>query len=82
MNMTRQEFFATIFAAVLGKKYWTQLKAWLKPKPLYDPTLIALIRKAFPKLLAIELCKIQPMSAPTGLLFAWSGRAIPPKNLL
>ena len=36
----------------------------------YDPILISLVRRAMPNLLAYDLVGVQPMSAPTGLIFA------------
>ena len=36
----------------------------------WDPILISLIRRAMPNLLAYDICGVQPMSGPTGLIFA------------
>ena len=36
----------------------------------YDPVLISLVRRAMPNLMAYDLCGVQPMTAPTGLIFA------------
>ena len=36
----------------------------------YDPVLISLVRRAMPNLMAYDLAGVQPMSAPTGLIFA------------
>jgi len=36
----------------------------------YDPVLIAMIRRLYPNLIAFDLCGVQPMNAPTGLIFA------------
>jgi len=36
----------------------------------YDPVLISLVRRAMPNLMAYEICGVQPMTAPTGLIFA------------
>jgi len=36
----------------------------------YDPVLISLVRRAMPNLLAYDICGVQPMTAPTGLIFA------------
>jgi hypothetical protein len=36
----------------------------------YDPVLISLIRRALPNLIAFDVCGVQPMNAPTGLIFA------------
>ena len=36
----------------------------------YDPILISLIRRAMPNLVAYDVCGVQPMTGPTGLIFA------------
>jgi len=36
----------------------------------YDPVIISLIRRAMPNLMAYDICGVQPMTAPTGLIFA------------
>jgi len=36
----------------------------------WDPVLIALVRRAMPNLMAYDICGVQPMSGPTGLIFA------------
>lgn len=35
----------------------------------WDPIQIALVRKSMPRLIAHDICGVQPMSAPTGLVF-------------
>ena len=36
----------------------------------FDPVMISLIRRAMPNLVAYDICGVQPMSGPTGLIFA------------
>ena len=36
----------------------------------FDPVLISLIRRSMPNLIAYDLCGVQPMNGPTGLIFA------------
>ena len=36
----------------------------------YDPVLISLIRRSMPNLMAYDICGVQPMTGPTGLIFA------------
>jgi hypothetical protein len=36
----------------------------------YDPILISLVRRAMPNLIAYDICGVQPMTGPTGLIFA------------
>jgi len=36
----------------------------------WDPILISLVRRAMPKLIAYDVAGVQPMSGPTGLIFA------------
>lgn len=40
----------------------------------YDPVLISLVRRAMPNLVAFDVCGVQAMSAPTGLIFAMKSR--------
>ena len=35
-----------------------------------DPVLISLVRRSMPNLIAYDVCGVQPMSGPTGLIFA------------
>jgi len=41
----------------------TNVDAW-------DPILMSLVRRAMPHLIAYDVCGVQPMSGPTGLIFA------------
>jgi hypothetical protein len=36
----------------------------------YDPILIGLVRRSMPNLMAYDICGVQPMTGPTGLIFA------------
>jgi len=40
----------------------------------FDPVLISLIRRSMPNLMAYDLCGVQPMNGPTGLIFAMRSR--------
>lgn len=40
----------------------------------YDPILISLVRRAMPNLIAYDICGVQPMSGPSGLIFAMRSR--------
>lgn len=40
----------------------------------WDPVLISLVRRAMPNLIAYDLCGVQPMTGPTGLVFAMKSR--------
>ena len=40
----------------------------------WNPVLIALVRRAMPNLMAYDICGVQPMSGPTGLIFAMKSR--------
>ncbi len=44
--------------------------AGASPVAGFDPVLISLIRRAMPNLVAYDLAGVQPMSGPTGLIFA------------
>jgi len=40
----------------------------------FDPILISLVRRAMPNLMAYDLAGVQPMTGPTGLIFAMKSR--------
>ena len=40
----------------------------------FDPVLISLIRRSMPKLIAYDIAGVQPMTGPTGLIFAMRSR--------
>jgi hypothetical protein len=40
----------------------------------YDPILISLVRRAMPNLIAYDVAGVQPMSGPTGLIFAMKSK--------
>ena len=40
----------------------------------WDPILISLVRRAMPSLIAYDVCGVQPMTGPTGLIFAMKAR--------
>jgi len=40
----------------------------------FDPVLISLVRRSMPNLLAYDVCGVQPMNGPTGLIFAMKAR--------
>tara|TARA_B000000557_G_scaffold130687_2_gene105938 strand:- start:416 stop:1771 length:1356 start_codon:yes stop_codon:yes gene_type:complete len=50
-------------ASVTGAAHGTTGANW-------NPVLIALVRRAMPNLMAYDVCGVQPMTGPTGLIFA------------
>ena len=40
----------------------------------WNPVLIALVRRAMPNLMAYDICGVQPMTGPTGLIFAMKSK--------
>jgi hypothetical protein len=40
----------------------------------YDPVLIAMVRRAAPQMIAYDIAGVQPMTQPTGLIFAMKSR--------
>ena len=43
----------------------------------FDPILIGLVRRALPNLMAYDVCGVQPMTGPTGLIFAMRTKYAP-----
>ena len=48
----------------------------------YDPVLISLVRRSMPNLMAYDICGVQPMTGPSGLIFAMKARFANTTNLL
>jgi len=48
----------------------------------YDPVLISLVRRSMPNLMAYDICGVQPMTGPSGLIFAMKSRFANTTNLL
>jgi hypothetical protein len=46
------------------------------PTAGYDPILISLVRRAMPNLIAYDVAGVQPMTAPTGLIFAMRSKYV------
>ena len=46
------------------------------PTAGFDPVLISLIRRSMPNLIAYDIAGVQPMSGPTGLIFAMRSRYV------
>jgi hypothetical protein len=40
----------------------------------WDPVLISMVRRAAPQMIAFDVCGVQPMTQPTGLIFALKSR--------
>ena len=58
-------------AAFLGEAHANQTGSAIAN---WDPILISLVRRAMPNLIAYDICGVQPMSGPTGLIFAMKSR--------
>ena len=46
----------------------------------YDPVLISLVRRSMPNLVAYDVCGVQPMTGPTGLIFAMRSKYVNQSN--
>ena len=46
----------------------------IRDRSNFDPVLISLVRRAMPNLIAYDVCGVQPMNGPTGLIFAMKAR--------
>lgn len=42
----------------------------------YDPVLISLLRRTMPNMIAYDICGVQPMTGPTGLIFAMRSKFV------
>ena len=57
-----------------GNNGFSGLATAAGPTAGYDPVLISLVRRAVPNLIAYDICGVQPMTGPTGLIFAMRSR--------
>lgn len=48
----------------------------------YDPILISLVRRSAPVMIAYDICGVQPMTGPTGLIFAMRAKYATDTSLL
>ena len=48
----------------------------------FDPILISLVRRSLPNLIAYDVCGVQPMTGPTGLIFAMRSRYVTGNNVV
>jgi len=60
----------------VGNGGFTGSSAAAGPTAGFDPVLISLIRRSMPNLVAYDLAGVQPMSGPTGLIFAMRSRYV------
>ena len=58
-------------AAFLGEAHANQTGTAIAN---WGPILISLVRRAMPNLIAYDICGVQPMTGPTGLIFAMKSR--------
>jgi hypothetical protein len=56
-----------IGGSALGSDGANAVKTW-------DPVLISLVRRSMPNLIAYDICGVQPMTGPTGLIFAMKAK--------
>jgi hypothetical protein len=47
----------------------------------YDPVLISLLRRTMPNMIAYDICGVQPMTGPTGLIFAMRSKFVDQTDL-
>jgi hypothetical protein len=44
------------------------VKLW-NPKPQFDPIILSLIRREWPKMIAYQICGVQPLTSYAGMFF-------------
>jgi hypothetical protein len=71
LNETNPTYTAGIPANFMGTSSSTAGAGGID---IFDPVLISLVRRAMPNLIAYDICGVQPMTGPTGLIFAMRSR--------
>ncbi len=69
-NRSMQNLWETSPANAMGSGINGLASASGSPIAGFDPILIGLVRRALPNLMAYDVCGVQPMTGPTGLIFA------------
>lgn len=82
--VTAQVLENTDFAAKTDQAEWGKISGLNEAAPTnnisggniaaYDPIIVSLLRRAMPNLMAYDLCSVQAMTGPTGLIFAMRSR--------
>jgi len=67
---TLTETSASPYAAAVNAMGGSSSTAGAGGIDTFDPVLISLVRRAMPNLIAYDICGVQPMTGPTGLIFA------------
>jgi hypothetical protein len=67
---TQQNLFEAAPTVSMGGNYTTSQVGSAGNFAGYDPVLISLVRRAMPNVVAYDIAGVQPMTAPTGLIFA------------
>ena len=69
--MNRKEFILTLLSPILAVfGYKINIQEFFKKPFKFDPVLLSLVRRSMPNLMAYDVCGVQPMSVPSGLIFA------------
>ena len=69
-NALRQQYITEVGANNMGGNFAAGQVGSAGGLAGYDPILISLVRRSMPNLMAYDIAGVQPMSAPTGLIFA------------
>ena len=69
-NALRQQYITEVSANNMGGNFSNAQVGAAGGLAGYDPILISLVRRSMPNLMAYDIAGVQPMSAPTGLIFA------------
>lgn len=67
---SQQNLFEAAPSVSMGGNYTTGQVGSAGNFAGYDPVLISLVRRAMPNVVAYDIAGVQPMTAPTGLIFA------------
>jgi len=78
-----KEWWKNCFACLWSRILWSNWFYWLGLREIYfryfcrfNKMQVPLIRRTFPSLIIDDLLSVQPMTAPTGLVFAMKYRII------
>ncbi len=72
----KEQFLAEAPTNAVGNLGYTAGSAAAGPVAGFDPVIISLVRRAMPNLAAYDLCGVQPLTGPVGLVFAQRARFV------
>ena len=76
MKYNRRNFFITLWSLIIGCNLTEWKNTLVPPQKEYYKHLADLLHTTMPNLMAYDVCGVQPMKSPVGLVFSMKTRHI------